>query len=573
MSMAEARQTPHPPDELDFEPPGPGQWMLDTTHHGRRPVTPFMHGATLAPGRRDGFAGFARRYGLPLETMRFELVNGYTYARPKAVGEPDRPSAPPPRPVLWLLSRLHPELRRRNRAARRVWEGRIWRDDVDDWFERGERDRVVAENLRLQGVDPAACDDRELAAHLGELVDHLAEQFARGFETHGGDIVPCGDFLAHAERWGIPVGEATALLAGASPPTVETMELLAPVGEAVAGAVASGRTPASVEEVRALSPEVDRAVGRWLELHGWRLLNSDDVDCPTLAERPDLQLRILLGSPRRPTPADPAAPAAAAEDAVRGRLDPVHRRRFDDLLAEARYGLRLRDDNVGVRVNWPAGLARRALLEAGRRLARRGALDDEAHVVGYAPEELISVLSGGDGPTGSEMAERSRQRQLQAGLAAPDHLGPEEAPPPLEVFPTPMARVTAAVLALIGAMQGDGPRPTPSRPEAGLLTGFGVGDRPYVGTACVVAGPEDDFGRLEPGDVLIAPFTSPSFNSLFPLLGAVAVAEGGLMSHTAIVSREFGLPAVVGVTGLLDRVRHGDRVEVDPVAGTVRVLP
>lgn len=68
------------------------------------------------------------------------------------------------------------------------------------------------------------------------------------------------------------------------------------------------------------------------------------------------------------------------------------------------------------------------------------------------------------------------------------------------------------------------------------------------------------------------PFTSPSFNSLLPLLGAVAVAEGGVMSHTAIVAREFNLPAVVGVEGLLDAIGHGDRVEVDPTAGTVTVL-
>ncbi len=82
-----------------------------------------------------------------------------------------------------------------------------------------------------------------------------------------------------------------------------------------------------------------------------------------------------------------------------------------------------------------------------------------------------------------------------------------------------------------------------------------------------------DFGAIEEGDVLIAPFTSPSFNSIFPLLGAVAVEEGGLMSHTAIVSREFDVPAVIGVAGLLSAVRTGDEVEIDPTTGTVTVDP
>jgi pyruvate,water dikinase len=125
-----------------------------------------------------------------------------------------------------------------------------------------------------------------------------------------------------------------------------------------------------------------------------------------------------------------------------------------------------------------------------------------------------------------------------------------------------MARAAAAVMALIEAMQGTaGPAP---------LTGTGVGGAAYTGRACVVEGPEDALDRLQAGDVLIAPFTSPSFNSVLPLVGAIAVQEGGVMSHTAIVAREFAIPAVVGVAGLLTGVRDGELVEVDPLAGTVR---
>jgi pyruvate,water dikinase len=536
--------------------------MLDTTHHGRRPITRFMLAVSYA-GDGDGFANLARRYGLPLETMVFEPVNGYVYARPKAVGEPDEPGSPPPRPVLWLLSRLHPELRRRNKAARRAWSGRIWRDEVDDWFDRGGRAEVVAANL--QRFDVTGADDTLLAAHVEELAAHLAEQFVAGFETHGGDIIPCGDFLAHCAAWGVAAADATALLAGASPLTRETRDLLEPAARAVAAARASGVAPASVDEVRGLGPDVAQAVDRWLELHGWRLLNSDDVDCPTLIEKPELQLRVLLNL-------DGGAPSPVPDPTpVRQRIAAEHREAFDRLLAEARYGLRLRDDNVGVRLNWPAGLARRALLEAGRRLARRGAMVDAVHAVHAAPAELASLLRGRGGPSAAELTDRHAEREWQLGLEAPAHIGPEEEPPPLDVFPAPMARATAAVLALIDAMEGAGDQGSAS-PTDGALTGTGVGDTTYTGRACVLAGPEDDFGRLEPGDVLIAPFTSPSFNSLFPLLGAVAVAEGGVMSHTAIISREFDIPAVVGVGGLLDAVRHGDRVQVDPVAGTVRVL-
>ena len=83
----------------------------------------------------------------------------------------------------------------------------------------------------------------------------------------------------------------------------------------------------------------------------------------------------------------------------------------------------------------------------------------------------------------------------------------------------------------------------------------------------------DAVDQLEPGDVLVAPFTGPSINSLLPVLGALVVEEGGAMCHAAIVAREFGLPAVIGAHGATARVPHGAQVEVDGRLGVVRLLP
>jgi pyruvate,water dikinase len=80
------------------------------------------------------------------------------------------------------------------------------------------------------------------------------------------------------------------------------------------------------------------------------------------------------------------------------------------------------------------------------------------------------------------------------------------------------------------------------------------------------------FDQLEPGDVLIAPLTGPSMNSLIPAIGALVVEEGGAICHAAIVAREYGIPAVVGALGATHRIPHGAHVEVDPAQGTVRVL-
>ena len=106
--------------------------------------------------------------------------------------------------------------------------------------------------------------------------------------------MPVGDLLAHCEAWGIPASEAAGLLTGSSPATVETAEILRPVAHAVLASGVAVASIGSVDDVRALSAEAREAVDSWLELHSWRLVTSDDVDRPTLAEVPALQVAALL---------------------------------------------------------------------------------------------------------------------------------------------------------------------------------------------------------------------------------------------------------------------------------------
>src|SRR5262245_13579761 len=136
--------------DLTFTPPGPGSWELEIGHHGYRPLSGFLAEA-YRRGFETGSAVLLERYGLPLARIRAEFVHGCEYIRPVGVGEGDRPSRTPPVFVMKLLARLHPELRRRNRAAARAWESKRWRDDVDRWFDV-EREQVVTANLGFQAV-------------------------------------------------------------------------------------------------------------------------------------------------------------------------------------------------------------------------------------------------------------------------------------------------------------------------------------------------------------------------------------------------------------------------------------
>ena len=105
-----------------------------------------------------------------------------------------------------------------------------------------------------------------------------------------------------------------------------------------------------------------------------------------------------------------------------------------------------------------------------------------------------------------------------------------------------------------------------------LVTGMGVGHAPYVGRARVAERAEDALAAIEPGDVLVVPFTTPAYNAVLAVCGAVVTEEGGVLAHAAVLARELGLPAVVGAAGALGLIHDGAEVEVDPVAGTVRLL-
>ena len=106
--------------------------------------------------------------------------------------------------------------------------------------------------------------------------------------------------------------------------------------------------------------------------------------------------------------------------------------------------------------------------------------------------------------------------------------------------------------------------------DRGSLCGTPASPGLAVGRARIVTEPSG--ARIEPGDVLVAPTTDPAWTPLFLGAAAVVVQTGGVNSHGAVVAREFGIPAVVGVVGVLERIESGTLVEIDGSRGTVKLL-
>jgi phosphoenolpyruvate synthase/pyruvate phosphate dikinase len=101
----------------------------------------------------------------------------------------------------------------------------------------------------------------------------------------------------------------------------------------------------------------------------------------------------------------------------------------------------------------------------------------------------------------------------------------------------------------------------------GALRGTGVSPGVASGIARVIHSPAG--ARLEPGEVLVAPSTDPGWTPLFLTASALVMEMGGMTSHGAVVAREYGIPAVLGVPGATARLTSGQRVVVDGSAGTV----
>lgn len=550
--------------ELRFEPPGPGAWERDISHTTGSPTRLFRRLATttMPDAYREVFADF----GGPLDTLDIRFVHGAMYRRivPLVAADADRP--PPPKPVMWLLLRLHPAFRRRERAARRMWAERPDRDVVARWHAH-ERDEWIEKNRAVQAVDPAELTDTELADHVAATDAHLFAGWRRHHVLHGSDVGPIGDLLVHGHRWGLAIDDLLRLLDGASPATTASADAASRIVDELRRAGVDPSTLRDLDEVRAV-PAAAALLDEYLADAGWHVVTSYDLDALTVNELPSATC-ALIRSRSTASPGDRHDEVARRRAALRERVPEPDRTTVDELVERARSAYGMRDDNGPVTAEWPMGLLRRAFLEAGRRLHAAGRVHEPGHVFEFDSPELAAALRGAGAPSADELAERAATRAAESELDPPAVLGPQHPEPDPAVFPPGIRRTMEIVVTALSLLEVD-PHAT-RRP----LGGTGIGDRVHRGTARVVTDPErldDLFMAMEPGDVLVAPWTAPTFNAVFAIAGGVIVREGGPLCHAAVMARELGIPTVIGCKDALERISDGDLVEVDPVAGEVRLV-
>ena len=570
-----------------FTPPSPGAWELEQTHLTRPPSV--FTAAVIPEPMMAGFKEGTAFYGLLLDYLDVAVINRFLYVAPRAVGAPKSAHGPPPRIVFEILRRLHPAVRRRVGRAETVFRDRVWRQDVERW-DRDWRPRMKMEAEPLLAEDLSTTSDAQLADHMRRATAFMRDSAFVHHRLNFCALLPVGDFLVHAMEWtGLPAGELLQSMRGLSPASAGALDELTRLRNALlespdALAVVNGGDgdAAILATLQARQDTVGEAARAYVDVVGLRILGGYDVADRHAREHPEMILKVI----RAAVSGEDTTRRAAATQAltrIRERVPEPHRAQFDELLKEAQYVYRVRDERGFYGDLIASGLARRAILAAGERLVAQGRAHSAEDLVDASPDEIIALLEGRPGPSAAELAERSRWRRETPMSAAPANLGFAPSPPPppdwLPGAAARLQRITALVMSLmfdvhkskvqgVQGVQGVQEVQEVQEVQQSPLTGFAVSSGVYEGPVRVIRNIEE-LPAVQKGEVLVAPSTGAAFNVVLPLIGALVTERGGVLSHAAIVSREYGLPGIVGCVGAATKLKTGMRVRVDGDKGEV----
>ena len=237
--------------------------------------------------------------------------------------------------------------------------------------------------------------------------------------------------------------------------------------------------------------------------------------------------------------------------------DPEQMAKFDELYEAARYSFPLTEDHAFYIDQLYISVFRRFALAVGDRLVEKGVID--------AADDVFFLYSrrGGRGASlrrRSARIGRGAASQLRPRLrgGAADRAGHAASPPEV---PDPF--MDALVYRLLGMV------PPEDNPDPNVLRAVAGSPGTYTGVARVVRSLAGAIDELEEGEVMVCEMTLPPWVPLFSVAGAIVSDVGGVLSHSAIVAREFAIPAVVGTNVGTIVIQTGQTVTVDGNAGVV----
>lgn len=399
-------------------------------------------------------------------------------------------------------------------------------------------------------------------------------------------------FYALAEEIGLSGSQVSSFLSGQQTFYSRTdEELWRLAGRARSLGVESALLSGSASDMRSRVAALPGG-GTWLaefdaflSAYGQRMEETCRIDTPSWVEDPSPALYSIGAFLAKPAGFDfhAARKAAVTErdaqiEAARRSVNGADLARFNEALASnqaANFAWWNEEHNylIDRRAAIPV---RRATLELGARLAADGSIDDPTDMFYLFKPELFSVMSSDGGPSWASLRPVIPDRRAyfehwrERGPSLPPMLGtiPDVVPDPI------MIEVFGLSGRFLETMRGDGGASGAASGAAGVteIRGFPAAKGAVEGVARVIT-TVGDLHLVQPGEILVCGGTTTEWTPAFGVITACVCDTGGSLTHAAIVSREYGIPCVVGTAIATQVVKTGDRIRVDGRAGTVQVLP
>lgn len=441
-------------------------------------------------------------------------------------------------------------------------------ENVWNWRWRPE---IEAHLAFWDGFDLRGADGEALLTHLDATYGRLVRLWQLHFEIFFATGRARRAFVALYRELFEEASEldAAGLLQGRATLTTRAGEALWAVRDAI------GAVPGLGEEVVALPADevlaalagrddaaaVREALDAYLSEFGRRTLFIA-LSAPSLSEDPTPVIAMLQDALRRPehdagarrteVAAEGERRVAAARQRLRGYPEPV-RAAFEERLAAGLSAFVASEEHNFLLDYGTTAAARSVVLEVGRRLADAAAIFAPEDVVHLTWDELRATWAASPVlDRRALIAERQRELRTFADVDPPETVGA----PPSTVAPND------------DAYAGGTP---PETREPDVVTGT-PGARGLARGRARVLRDLRDAGRLRPGEILVATTTSQPWTPLFGIAAGLVTDAGGVLSHTAVIAREYGLPAVVGTDVGTRRIRDGMLIEVDGDRGQVRIV-
>jgi pyruvate,water dikinase len=535
------------PDEIE------GFWNLDRMH-APRPITPLSFDLiieTLAAG----FTKAQAEYDCPIMVTPKE-INHYVYVSFHPVDDQAE--------IADRLSRYQETLAEKVPKVGKLWD--------EEW-----KPVVIAKNTPAKTADYSGLSDAEMVKKLEEFTEHMTYQWW----IHGHINFVLLSSSAFCDMYDEEMQpeestEAYQVLQGFHTRSVDVSRAMWALSRVVKSSPTLSKLFAekpSNEIVAELDKSEDGRVFHeqlrtFLEEFGWR---SDAVyDLADIPWREDesIALSSIAGFVGLDDTEDPELlyqkavsqrERLLAEARSKLSSEPEKLEKFNELYEAARYSFPVTEDHAFYIDQLGVGVFRRFALAVGQRLVDKGVVDQPEDVFFLRGTEVPdALLKGGD--RRADVAARRATFEAAGKVVAPGAVGtPPEIPADAPVDPF----MNAIVFRLLGMV------PPEDNPDPNIIRAVAGSPGVVTAKARVVRSLVEAQDTLEEGEVMVCEMTLPPWVPLFSIAGAVVADVGGVLSHCAIVAREFGVPAVVGAVTGTTVIKTGQTITVDGNNGLV----